>query len=78
MGPDFGPRPANCPPEIDAHGYPSSCWPEDKPFPLTAEECLWLMKGYTVLPVSGLMNVVTFHELPGHRLELLAGRLILS
>lgn len=70
-------RPANCPPEVDARGYPSPCWPEGKPFPLTAEECLWLMKGYTIAPASGPMYVDAFYELPGNGLELIEGRVLL-
>ena len=79
MEPDYGAvRPADCPPEIDARGYPEACWPEGEPFPFTAEECLWLMKGWAVAPAGGRMNVDTFYKLPGRGLELIDGRVSLA
>ena len=50
----LGERPSGCPPEVDATEQATGTWPEGEPFPLTALECLWLLRGYTVRPRSGI------------------------
>ncbi len=70
----FGDRPPGCPDEVDAIEISSAAWPADRPFPLTAEECLWLLKGHAVQPRSGPLDADTFHRLP-RWVELLRGRL---
>ena len=70
----FGDRPAGCPAEIDAIEVSAAAWPGDEPFPLTAEECLWLLRGHAVQPRSGPLDVDTFQRLP-RKIELLRGRL---
>jgi len=53
-------------PEVNAQevGTMWPVWPEDEPFPLTAEECLYLLKGYAIKPQSGPMAIETFERLP--------------
>src|SRR5215213_8343060 len=53
----FGNRPAGCPPGVDALEWSGCAWPAAEPFPLSAEEALWLLRGYAVLPASGPMDV---------------------
>lgn len=57
-------RPADCPPDVDAIETYGGCWPADEPFPLTAEECLWLMRGYAIKPKAGITEA-QFLLLPG-------------
>ena len=44
------------PPTVDAAAELSGCWPADKPFPLTPDECMALVMGYTVKPTAGITN----------------------
>jgi hypothetical protein len=72
-----GSRPIGCPDHIDAEIWSDDHWPDDEPFPLTAEECLWLLRGYAVRPRSGPITVGVFDRLPW-KIELLGGRLVPS
>jgi hypothetical protein len=49
-----------------------SRWPDDKPFPFTAEDCLWILKGWMVRPAGMTPQEVLdlVWTLPG-RLEIL-------
>jgi hypothetical protein len=73
----YGERPTGCPPSVDAVEMVEGAWPADEPFPLTPEECWWLMRGYAVLPASGPMDADVRGRLP-YRIELIEGRLVPS
>jgi hypothetical protein len=49
-------------------------FPDDEPFPLTADEALWLLRGYLVVPASGPVTFAVLDKLPG-RIELISGGL---
>lgn len=67
-----GQQPKGCPTEVDAIEVSSGGWPADDPFPLTADECLWLLMGYAVRPHSGPMTANIRHRLP-RKIELIRG-----
>lgn len=71
----YGQRPPGCPSHIDAVEFSGDAWPTDQPFPLTAEEALWTLMGYSVLPASGPISYDVFYRIPG-RWELAYGRLM--
>ena len=52
------------PPSVDAHIDYGGCWPNDRPFPLTPEECMAVMMGYAVRPAKPLTDE-EFALLPG-------------
>jgi hypothetical protein len=72
---EYGERPPGCPSHIDAICMNGDAWPTDKPFPYTAEECLWAMMGYAVLPKSGPLTVEDWQRMIYRKWELVDGRL---
>jgi len=72
----YGDKPPGCPPDIDAVESYGDCWPSHKAFPFTAEEALWILKGYGVLPSSGPVTIEEFLDMPC-KAELMNGRFVL-